>query len=150
MATAYIQKPEDDGAGAGPLGIDKYKNAQDRMLRAISAMDDLTSSPSPDALRLSHTRLRITRMSKECRRVYQEVAKILSQQRNSQVNSAINELDVAHFELAEITSLHLARWAPQEILTNWNAYCRASAEVRRRWRQIIERERQLLFPLLPR
>jgi hypothetical protein len=148
MATAYIEKSPDGGRAIASRVIDSYKHAQDQMLRAISAMDELTTSPSPDALRLSHTRLRITRMSQQCRSAFQEVAALLSREGSPAVRGAVEELELAHLELKEATWLHLATWAPSEIGDNWQAYCLASAEVRRRWRQIIERERQLFFPLL--
>lgn len=125
-----------------------YKDAHEDMLAAISAMDELTGDLEPNPLRLSHTRLRITRASMQCRSVFRKIATILSRDGAPAVSRALEALEGRHFELKELTSSHLAIWTPAQIQSNWEGYCRSSEEVRGRWRETIERERQLLYPLL--
>lgn len=150
MATVQVDTGQHRPRLISSVLIDSYKDAHAEMLSAIAAMDELTRDPTPDGLRLSHTRLRITRASQECRATFKKVVATLSPDGTPAVARAVDELERRHSELKGVTSQHLASWTLSEILSDWPGYCRASADVRHRWRKIIERERQLLSPLVMR
>jgi hypothetical protein len=118
------------------------------MLAAIQAMDELSGGPAPSQLRLSHTRLRITRASADSRSAFSKIVRILSIQPEATAARAIAILEQQHRELREAARNHLTTWPHARAQVDWPGYCRSSAEVRRLWREMIRRERELLYPLL--
>ncbi len=50
--------------------------------------------------------------------------------------------------IAEAYHAHLERWDPSNMAASWTAYRDASLEMIRRLRDLVERERRYLYPLL--
>jgi hypothetical protein len=150
VATNVAFSPTHDQSGLkiSPSLVTDYKRAHQEMLAALSAMDELAQESAPNQLRLSHTRLRITRASTESRVAFGKVAAALSQVASPSVARTIDTLEHLHLELREIAKRHLSTWTHAQAQEDWVGYCRSSEEVRRRWRELIKRESKLLYPLL--
>jgi hypothetical protein len=125
-----------------------YKKAHEDMLAAIAAMDDLAQGAAPNQLRLSHTRLRIIRASSESRSIYKRIVAILLQQPIPDILQRVEPVVRLHFHLREVANRHLNSWTHEQSLIDWEGYCRSSEEIRQLWREAIECERKLLYPLL--
>jgi len=125
-----------------------YKYAHDQMLAALAAMDELAQGDPPKQLRLSHTRLRITRAGTESRAAFHKIALALSRHPSPLTARSLDTLERMHLELRQLAKHHLATWTHSQAQEDWAGYCRSSAEVRHLWRETIARERELLYPLL--
>lgn len=150
MATNFAFVPPDDRPSRCiPSALAaEYKRCHEEMLAAIEAMDKLACHPVPNQLRLSHTRLRITRAGAECRTAFAKIERILSSEPSIAANRVIGVLQRQHRELKAASRHHLAFWTHAQANEDWPGYCRSSAEIRQMWRALIERERKLLYPLL--
>jgi hypothetical protein len=111
-------------------------------------MEQLTLSPEANPLRFSHARLHVTRASMERRNLFRRVVVQLSRNPSAAVARALSILQEHDLELLEMTSEHIAAWPAARIKANWLGYCEATRAIRQRSRSNIERERQLLYPLL--
>ena len=126
----------------------EYKQAHEHMLDAIGAMDELSLGPVPSQLRVSHTRLRITRAGSESRAAYRRIIAILMESPDTIVTDAVESVQRLHFQLTELSRRHMTTWTHDQACADWEGYCRSSAEVRQLWRESIDRERRLIYPLL--
>ena len=131
-----------------PRLTSEYKRAYEQMLAALAALDELSLDATPNQLRVSHTRLRITRASHEIRAVFQKIMSILSESASPTLARKVELLVQMHVELRQASRRHIGTWTQAQAQADWPGYCRASAELRRRWRETMDRERQLLHPLL--
>ena len=126
----------------------EYVEAHQELLDAMSAMEELTNGPLPDSLRLSHTRLRVTRASLERRALFRRVVGQLSRHPAPSVGRSLAILQDHDRELLDLTNEHIATWTPARMKADWPGYCESTREIRSRSRENIERERELLYPLL--
>ena len=131
-----------------PSVIKDYKQAHQEMLCALSAMEELSSKCDPNQLRLSHTRLRITRASYECRAALANIVRVLSLRKSPIVDRKVATIERTHLELRAAARQHLTKWTHEQARIDWLGYCQSSAEVRQLWRKAIDREREMLYPLL--
>jgi len=137
-----------DHPRVNPGLVTEYKRSYQQMFAALAALDELALDPTPDQLRVTYTRLRITRASHESRLVFQKIMSILSESSGSTLARKVELLVQMHVELREASRRHVSTWTRAQTKADWAGYCRSSAELRRRWRQMMDRERQLLHPLL--
>ena len=128
--------------------VAQYKRAHQEMLAAIEPMDELAFGPVPNQLRLSHTRLRLTRAANDSRAAVHKVLSILSELPSPTVAHKVQALKQMHVELKEAARRHMATWTHTASLADWRGYCRSHSEVAQRWRETIDRERQLIYPML--
>lgn len=149
MPTNYaLSKAEDRRPQrVSPALVAEYKRAHEEMLEAIGALDELLCEIAPNQLRLSHTRLRITRKSYACRSLFDKIVSVLELS-NPMLGRKIETLKELHAELRKTTELHLARWTHEQARIDPNGYCLSSAELRQLWRTAIDHERRLLYPFL--
>ena len=145
---AFSPSPEPQEYPATPALVRGYKYAHDQMLEALAAMDELAKGAPPNQLRLSHTRLRITRAGTESRAAFHKIALALSNHPSPSARRSVDTLEHLHAELRSLAKHHLATWPHAQAHEDWTGYCQASAQVRSRWRETIARERELLYPLL--
>jgi len=145
---AFSPTPEPQEYPVTPALVRGYKYAHDQMLEALAAMDELAKGAPPNQLRLSHTRLRITRAGAESRAAFHKIALALSNHAGLSARRSVDTLERVHAELRSLAKHHLATWPHAQAQEDWTGYCRSSAEVRRLWRETIARERELLYPLL--
>jgi hypothetical protein len=128
--------------------IAEYKRAHENMLTAIQAMDELALEATPNQLKVSHTRLRITRAANESRGVLHIILSLLSQTPSPTIRSKVELLEQLHVELKEIARRHMAKWTHAAAQEDWQGFCHSHAHVGELWRETIQRERQLLYPIL--
>jgi len=145
---AFTGSADAHPARVNPGLVTEYKRAYQQMFAALAALDELALDPTPDQLRVSHTRLRITRASHESRLVFQKIMSILSESSSPTLACKVELLVQMHVELREASRRHVSTWTRAQTQADWPGYCRSSAELRRKWRQMMDRERQLLHPLL--
>lgn len=126
----------------------EYKRAHREVIAALDVMDGMAAEPPADLLKLSHTRLRITRAANESRALLHKLLAILSQVPSPTIARKVEVLEQMHADLREAARLHMTTWTHAAALADWHAYYRSHAEVAQLWRQVIDRERQFLYPML--
>jgi len=118
------------------------------MIAALRTMDEMALEPPTTLLKLSHTRLRITRAANDSRAALHKVLAILSRVPSPTIARKVEVLEQLHAELREAARLHMTAWPHAAAHAEWKTYYRSHAEVARLWRHVIERERQFLYPML--
>ena len=128
--------------------VAEYKRAHVEMIAAIEAMDQMALDSPPNMLKLSHTRLRITRAANESRTSLHKVLAILSRQTSPTIGRKVEVLEQMHAELREVARRHMARWSHAASHADWPAFYNSHTDVAQRWRDVIECERRFLYPML--
>jgi hypothetical protein len=128
--------------------VAEYRRAHEELLAAIRAMDGLALGTGPNPLRVSHTRMRITRAANESRAAFQKIVLALSQKPSPTIAGKVEVLTQLHAELKEVARRHMATWTHAAAQEDWPGFCKSHAYVAQRWCDTIARERQLLYPIL--
>lgn len=128
--------------------VSEYKTAHREMLAALQVMDEMALEPPTSLLRLSHTRLRLTRAANESRALLHKILAVLSQLPSPTTARKVEELEHLHAEVREASRRHMTAWPHAAAQAEWDVYYQSHAKVAQLWRNVIERERQLLYPML--
>ena len=128
--------------------VAEYKRGHQEMMAALQAMEEMALEPPASLLKLSHTRLRITRAANDSRAALHKVLAILSQMPSPTIARKVEVLEQLHAEVREGARHHMAAWPHAAAQAEWQTYYKSHAQVARLWREVIERERQLLYPML--
>jgi hypothetical protein len=57
-------------------------------------------------------------------------------------------IEQLHVDLRGAARRHMAAWSHEAARADWEGYCRSHTHVAQLWREVIERERELIYPLL--
>lgn len=126
----------------------EYRRAHRELTAALLVMDEMALEPPASLLKLSHTRLRITRAASESRALLQKVLSVLSKVPSPTIAHKVEVLEQLHSDLREATRRHTERWPHAAAQADWRAYYQSHLQVAQRWREAMERERQFLYPML--
>jgi hypothetical protein len=118
------------------------------MLAALRAMDAMTLEPIPNPLKVSHTRMRITRAANNSRAAFNKIIFAISGTGSWTIGSKVEVLTQLHAGLKEAARSHMATWTHAAAQEDWPGFCRSHACVAQLWCDAIERERKLLYPIL--
>lgn len=139
---------EDRTSVVGSALVAEYKRAHQEMLAVLQVMDAMAFDPPASLLKLSHTRLRITRAANDCRAALRKVLDVLSKLPSPTIARKIEVLEELHAKLREAARDHMAAWPHAAAQAEWRTYYESHTRVAQLWREVIERERQLLYPML--
>jgi hypothetical protein len=126
----------------------QYKRAHLEILAALDVMDEMSLQAPPSLLKLSHTRLRITRAANDSRTLLLKILNVLSKLPSPTIERKIEMLDALHAEVREAARRHMAAWPHATAQADWQTYYGSHLEVAQRWREVIARERQFIYPIL--
>lgn len=149
MATDFASSGFEDSTmpAVSSALVAEYKRAHQEMIAVLQVMDEMALKSPPSLLKLSHTRLRITRAANDCRTLLRRVLAILCKVPSPTIARKIEILEELHAELRDAARSHMAQWPHASARAEWPAYQESHALVARRWREVIERERQFLYPM---
>jgi len=150
MATNIALSGSADGTIplVSPTLAAEYKRAHQEMIAALRVMDEMALEPPSSLLRLSHTRLRITRAANDSRIALQRVLTILSKMPSPTIARKVEVIEQLHAEVRGAAREHMTAWPHAAAQAEWRQYYESHSEVAQLWREVIERERQLLYPML--
>jgi len=115
----------------------------------LIALEELCQDQQPDMAKLNVVRRELTRASR-ARSAYLN-ATIYPQLMHScppDKRMALEKLKSEGLIMLVRSGDHIRHWTPRQIQADWRGYCRASATARADMRARIDREAQLLYPLL--
>ena len=133
---------------AGSALVAEYKRAHLEMLAALQVMDDMGLEPPESLLKLSHTRLRITRAANDSRASLHKVLDVLSQLPSSTIARKVEVLEQLHANVIAAARRHMTTRTHAAAQAEWQTYYKSHLQVAQLWREVIQRERQLLYPML--
>ena len=145
---AYSQIRDRRPAAIRASLVADYKRAHAEMLAAITAMEALASGAPPTQLRLSHMRLKITRAAGDSRAAFTKIVTALSPQQPPVVARRLQSVEELHDQLRDAARRHMSTWTHAHAQQDWEGYYRSGAHVRQLWREGIQKERELIYPLL--
>ena len=128
--------------------VAEYKQAHQELLGALEVMDEMALLTPPSILKLSHTRLRITRAANDSRTMLGKILDILSKLPSPTIERKIVVLNQLHTEVREAARRHMAAWPHATAQADWQTYYGSHLEVAQRWREVLTRERQFIYPIL--
>ena len=128
--------------------VAEYKRAHLEVIAALQAMEELALGPPASLLKLSHTRLRITRAAYDSRTALLKVLALLSQVPSPTIARKVEVLEQLHADVREAARRHMTTWPHAAAQADWQAYYQSHTRVAQLWREVINRERQLLYPML--
>ena len=128
--------------------VAEYKRAHQEVIAALQTMDEMGLEAPGSLLKLSHTRLRITRAANESRTSLQKILAILSQVPSPTIARKVELLEQLHAQVRDAARRHMAAWPHAAAQADWQTYLQSHTQVAQLWREVIARERQFLYPIL--
>lgn len=100
----------------------EYRRAHEELTAALLVMDEMALEAPAGLLKLSHTRLRITRAASDSRVLLQKVLSVLSKGPSPTIAHKAEVLEQLHSELREATRRHIKTWPHAAAQADWRAY----------------------------
>jgi len=118
---------------------------------ALWDMEELTRASIPDRARLSTVRWKLTSLTtKRLRLIELEIYPALLPAAQPEERAALEQLAADRRERRQMSADHIERWSLERALTDWEGYRKASAAIRSDALAKLNREREVLIPLLQR
>jgi hypothetical protein len=128
--------------------LSELQRAHAAVRSCIREMDVVTSASSPDRLKYTQARFRISRASMGRRACCTAVCRFVLENASVEEKAVIAGVKEADRLLLHKSACHVSRWTPDAIAANWRSYCAASRQIRRDMLAELDVEADLLFPLL--
>ena len=128
----------------------KLRNAHFAVLKCIAEMEQITAEATPDVIRYTAARLRISQASRERRLLWQHACRYLHDRVTADHSNDLRHLGMLDSELGLWSAAHIGRWTVKAIESDWIGYRQASRLMRRRMADCVAAEKRLLFPILAR
>lgn len=120
----------------------------DELLAALDALDVLTAQPEPDLAGLAAARLKMSKASGQRRRVVDAACNLLVETASADDARKLRGLREINAAQLEASTSHIGAWGLPQVTADWPGYVRASAPMRQSLRDLIEADRETLYPLL--
>ena len=147
-AQGTVSLPEaGDQCRSGEL-LARLEQAHSALQAAMEELDGITRMPLADRTRYTGARWRISAASLARRTVLKDCIEHLRPIVDSTAAQALDEFNRENLQLIALSAAHVARWPADAIEREWNVYCPASREIRRRLAAAIEQDKRRLCPLL--
>jgi hypothetical protein len=114
----------------------------------IQEMEVVTSASSPDRLKYTEARLRISRASTARRACLSAILCEILESPAEEEKATIGRVQEADRALLQKSARLVSQWTPEAIAADWRGYRAASRQIRRHMVAELEIEENLLFPLL--
>ena len=118
------------------------------LLDALDALDALTAEPEPNLAGLASARLKMSKASGQRRRVVDAACTLLLESASPEDARKLRGLREINAAQLEASTGHIGAWGLPQLTADWPGYCRASAPMRQSLRDLIEADRETLYPLL--
>jgi hypothetical protein len=120
----------------------------DELLAALDALDTLTLEPEPELALLASARLKMSKASGQRRRIVDAACNLLVETASAEDARKLRGLREINAAQLEASTSHIGAWGLPQITADWPGYVRASAPMRQSLRDLIEADRETLYPLL--
>jgi hypothetical protein len=120
----------------------------DELLAALDALDMLTLEPEPDLALLASARLKMSKSSGQRRRIVDAACNLLVETASAEDARKLRGLREINAAQLEASTSHIGAWGLPQLTADWPGYVRASAPMRQSLRDLIEADRETLYPLL--
>src|SRR5690348_5175175 len=124
------------------------KATNEELLAALDALAKLTDQPEPNEAGLASARLKLSRASGKRRRVVDAACNLLLETASAEEARKLRGLREINAAQLESSTSHIGTWGLRQVMADWPGYCRASAPMRQSLRDLVEADRETLYPLL--
>jgi hypothetical protein len=118
------------------------------LLAALDVLEKLTGQPVPNEASLATARLRLSRASGKRRRVVDAACNLLLETASPEEARKLRGLREINAAQLEASTTHIGTWGLPQVTADWPGYCRASASMRQSLRDLVQADRETLYPLL--
>lgn len=126
----------------------ELKATNEELLAALDALDLLTAEPEPDLAGLAAARLKLGKASGQRRRIVDAACNLLVETVSPDEGRKLRGLREINAAQLEASTTHIGTWGLPQLTADWPGYCRASAPMRQSLRELVEADRETLYPLL--
>ena len=130
--------------------LSELRGAHGNLIAQMQALDTLCGVAVPDLPSLTTARWKLGQASLARRLLAARICEYFSARCEGPQARALGSLQLADRELLNHSAAHLAQWTTGSICRDWEGYCRAGNEIRRRTYDHIALEQRVLYPLLER
>ena len=130
------------------LLLSEYEHAHATLLRAMAELDELTRGDLPTVSKVVDARWHISRASLTRRTLWARVLTHLSAGALGHYQRDLQTLQESDRALLRASCEHVAKWKIDVVMSNWEAYCAASAAIRWKMTAAIGAEKRMLYPML--
>ena len=120
------------------------------LLAALDEIEALIAQPTLDRLPLSRVRVRISKIDGARRVEADRLCRDLARGAPRDVRLMLEALRLSNVDARLEYTTHIGEWSLERVAGDWPGYCRASAQLARRFRQQIAAEQALLCAAAPR
>lgn len=126
----------------------ELKATNEELLAALDALDTLTARAEPDLAGLAGARLKMSKASGQRRRIVDAACNLLLETASPDEARKLRGLREINAAQLEASTTHIGAWGLPQLTADWPGYCRASAPMRQSLRDLVEADRETLYPLL--
>jgi hypothetical protein len=120
----------------------------DELIAALDALDTLTAQSEPDLAGLAAARLKMSKASGQRRRIVDAACNLLVETASADDARKLRGLREINAAQLEASTSHIGAWGLPQLTADWPGYVRASAPMRQSLRDLIDADRETLYPLL--
>ena len=147
-ASRLLYIPE--SAHVAKTSLTQLREAHRELMREISAMEKLTFEESVDPAQCANRRWRLSQASLTRRLLAARICDYFLRRMDSDESAELESLVHADQALLRASSVHLGRWTPDLLRTDWPVFCSEAREMLRKTQNHIALEQRVLYPLLER
>jgi hypothetical protein len=124
--------------------------AHDQLVVEMENLERLTAGPRIEDGTISTGRWRISQASLRRRTLAFRIFDFLGERLDGDELIQLRTVQSADHDMMRLSARHVGNWTIRTIGEDWQAYCRASRDIRAHMKSHIEFERATLYPLLER
>lgn len=128
--------------------LGELQSVHENLVAWIWALDELTIHARPPLGRLQAVRWFLGKARRDRRVVLEKLYSLLIPAPDPAQAAELERVRALTFETLAAGSRHVAKWTIDAIEADWNGYRNETREVRDLWLVAIEKEREILYPLL--
>lgn len=128
----------------------QLSGAHDQLIAEMENLERLTAGPRVDNDTISTGRWRISQASLRRRTLASRIFDFLGERLDGDELVRLRNVQSADQDMMRRSARHVGNWTIRTIGEDWQAYCRASRDIRAHMKSHVEFERATLYPLLER
>lgn len=128
--------------------LEDLKDAHRNLIAQMTAMEALATADEFDASLCTSGRWRLSQASLTRRLLAARICQYLLSRPEVAETAEIKRLADADQAMLRESTAHLGRWPTARLVADWQGFCLASRDIRRKTHEHIAHEQRLLYPLL--
>jgi len=134
----------------GPALMVELQSAYDELRRCIAELTEVLDLPEPNRARLTSVRLKIATLRLARGPLVGKIAACLDGKTNSTEAELLRRLRTEHDEMLRKAATHTSQWSLDAVDRDWAGYRAATRKLLRCWREKMNWEQEVIYPLLKR